>query len=754
MAQDDDTMTSKKSSRALGLLVACVFALEACGDGEEGKERPPDCAQMCRVYAAAGCEEFDERECVDDCTELGKRRNACAIEYRGIIWCVARAPAIKLACADGQPVVTGTDCAQELYEYAQCGRLSGGVAGAAGQSGTSPVLCSEECPYSGDGVCDDGGPGASYGDCTYGTDCADCGVRVWTAPGEPICSNECQYRANGTCDDGGPRAQSGKCTYGTDCADCGARAIAGLGGGGAGGSGPVEICTDECTTSADGLCDDGGLGADYSVCELGTDCTDCGPRTVGGETGTGGGTGGTGIGGAGGSAGSVEIELCSERCSRAGDGVCDDGGPGASDWDCEYGTDCTDCGIRLWAGRGEPVCLNECTYSADGECDDGGPSSVFSLCAPGTDCIDCGVRDSASEGLAGTGGGTSVPAEWTCSARYYGSADGCDCGCGAADPDCQGFGCTVASCSAPSCRFCHAADGSSESCDPNAWTLIALPDTQYYSLSYPDVFESQTRWIVENRERLNIQMVIHEGDLVEIWDSIPEWDVADASMGLLFDANIPLLATPGDHDHEGQTPDGSTEYFQQYFPASRFNADPWWGGNYNDNTNQYVLRTIANDDYIFVGLDFCPSSDEIDWANDVLDEHPSRKAILVTHALIDDNGAYYGASDCSRYQGDTTYIFDDLIRHHDNLRLALCGHMHLNDGEHHRTVRNLDNSPVHLLLANYQMREVGGNGRLRIMTFAPARDQIQVQTYSPYTGQFETDEDSQFEIPYEMEGGI
>ncbi len=630
-------MMTKRSSRVLGLLVACVFALEACGDGEEGKEGPPTCARMCRVFGLAACDEFDEGECIDGCTELAEWGHACASEYRRIIYCVVRAPAIKLVCADGQPVVTGTDCAQESYEYAQCGRLNGGVAGAAGQSGmggrASAALCSEECPYSGDRVCDDGGPGASYGDCSYGTDCADCGVRVWTAPGEPLCSNECAYRADGRCDDGGPRAQSGRCTYGTDCADCGARATSGSGGGGTGGSGPMEICTDECSLSADGLCDDGGPRADYSVCGLGTDCTDCGPRTVG--------------------------------------------------------------------------------------------------------------------GAAGTGGGT---AEWICSAGYYGSSDGCDCGCGVADPDCQEFGCTAASCSAPACQFCHAADGSSESCDANAWTLIALPDTQYYSLSYPEIFESQTRWIVDNRERLNIQMVMHEGDLVENWNSVAEWNVADATMGLLIDANIPLTATPGDHDHEGQTPDGSTQYFYEYFPETRFNDNPWWGGDYNDNTNQYVLRTISNDDYIFVAVDFCPSPDEIAWANGVLDEHSSRKAIMVTHALIDDDGAYYGASDCSRYQGDTTFIWNDLIRRHDNLQLVLCGHMHLNDGEHHRTVRNTNGVPVHLVLANYQMRELGGNGRLRIMTFVPTRGQIQVQTYSPYTGEFETDEDSQFALPYEMEG--
>ena len=38
-------------------------------------------------------------------------------------------------------------------------------------------LCAETCIGASDGLCDDGGPGAEYTACQYGTDCADCGVR-------------------------------------------------------------------------------------------------------------------------------------------------------------------------------------------------------------------------------------------------------------------------------------------------------------------------------------------------------------------------------------------------------------------------------------------------------------------------------------------------------------------------------------------------------------------------------------------------
>lgn len=38
------------------------------------------------------------------------------------------------------------------------------------------------------------------------------------------------------------------------------------------------LCTNTCRFAHDGDCDDGGPGADFDLCEYGTDCADCGPR--------------------------------------------------------------------------------------------------------------------------------------------------------------------------------------------------------------------------------------------------------------------------------------------------------------------------------------------------------------------------------------------------------------------------------------------------------------------------------------------
>ena len=62
---------------------------------------------------------------------------------------------------------------------------------------------------------------------------------------------------------------------------------------------------------------------------------------------------------------------------------------------------------------------------------------------------------------------------------------------------------------------------------------------------------------------------------------------------------------------------------------------------------------------------------------------------------------------------------------------------------------------VHTVMANYQNREHGGDGWLRIMEFSPAHNHVRMRTYSPTLGRFEVDADSssQFTLPLDLSGG-
>jgi len=130
---------------------------------------------------------------------------------------------------------------------------------------------------------------------------------------------------------------------------------------------PAGDCSNTCSTAADGICDDGGPGAETTTCTFGDDCTDCGARNAGpggyyaGSEVTNGkyptlGTEAI-LSNPSGNYGYLPNRatrenpqgipaLCGETCSSSSDGDCDDGGFGAEYSNCAYGTDCTDCGSR------------------------------------------------------------------------------------------------------------------------------------------------------------------------------------------------------------------------------------------------------------------------------------------------------------------------------------------------------------------------------------------------------------------------
>src|SRR6266536_961699 len=93
------------------------------------------------------------------------------------------------------------------------------------------------------------------------------------------------------------------------------------------------------------------------------------------------------------------------------------------------------------------------------------------------------------------------------------------------------------------------------------FTIVLLPDTQYYSEYYPLTYTSQTQWIVNNKASRNIVFVLHEGDVTDV-NADFEWQNANASMSLL-DGIVPYALVPGNHDQP-------TNKYNQIFPPSRY----------------------------------------------------------------------------------------------------------------------------------------------------------------------------------------
>jgi hypothetical protein len=284
----------------------------------------------------------------------------------------------------------------------------------------------------------------------------------------------------------------------------------------------------------------------------------------------------------------------------------------------------------------------------------------------------------------------------------------------------------------------------------NDFTIIALGDTQFYSRDLSPIFAEQTQWIVANRALKNIVYVAHLGDIVEHGDLATEWDHANAAISLLEDPNttglpdgIPYGITVGNHDQNpGGNPGGaSTTLYNSYFGESRFSGRSYYRGHFgSNNDSHFSFFSAGGMDFIVIYIEYDPAvnSDVLTWADDLLKNNVQRRAIVVSHYLIEPgNNAPFGV------QGRSIY---DALKGNANLFLMLAGHRH---GEGRRT-DVFNGNTVHTLLSDYQERPGGGDGWLRILEFSPAQNEIRVRTYSPTLGQFETDPDSHFTLTYNM----
>jgi predicted MPP superfamily phosphohydrolase len=291
--------------------------------------------------------------------------------------------------------------------------------------------------------------------------------------------------------------------------------------------------------------------------------------------------------------------------------------------------------------------------------------------------------------------------------------------------------------------------------DTKPFSIIVLPDTQLYALNHPKIFFRQTEWIKQQKEALNIVAVIHEGDITHN-NTEEEWKIADQAMSTLDDV-VPYCVVVGNHDGGTAPNRDGTALFNKYFGPRRFEKESWYGAHFGrGNENAYYFIHAAGMNLLILCLEFAPRDQVLKWANEVVAKHKHYRTIVVTHVYTDWNDTRIGKGndEIPRYEGYDANHADDMwekfVKKHQGIFLVLSGHI-LNDGLGRLTSVGDNGNKVHQILANYQMRENGGNGWLRIMKFLPSKNRIAITTYSPVLDQYEIDPQNKFELGFEMD---
>ena len=276
----------------------------------------------------------------------------------------------------------------------------------------------------------------------------------------------------------------------------------------------------------------------------------------------------------------------------------------------------------------------------------------------------------------------------------------------------------------------------------SSFTIIVLPDTQYYSAYKSEIFLAQTKWIKEHAQELNIKIVLHEGDITNK-NLLSEWFVAQRSMRVL-DGVVPYVMTVGNHDmgNGGRINSRDTSLFNRYFPFERYENLENFGGAFEDGKldNAFYLFNASNVKWLVLTLEFKPRDDVLEWANSIAEEYSDRLIIVVTHSYLDERNRRtqnridrpkYGVVNDLRGANSGQDMWGKFISLHENIIMVFNGH-HGGDGTGSLISRGENGNFVYQTLANYQKMRNGGNGFLRIVTVDVVTHEISVKTYSPY----------------------
>ncbi len=291
---------------------------------------------------------------------------------------------------------------------------------------------------------------------------------------------------------------------------------------------------------------------------------------------------------------------------------------------------------------------------------------------------------------------------------------------------------------------------------PGSFSVVVLPDTQVYAEAYPGIFDAQTAWIRHNVKSLGIKYVLHLGDITN--RNTPEqWLNAYRSMSLLH-GNTSYALAPGNHDY-GPGGNAATRdtYLNEFFKFEPYMAQQPNIGAFEPGKIDNTFHRFEADGkkWIVIALEWAPRDEAVAWANTIMSRYSDHIGILITHAYMFSDSTRYDWSKTKQswnphgYQtpgtkNDGEQLWQKLVSRH-RFAMTLNGHV-LNDGTGYLESVDAQGRKVPQILANYQMRALGGSGYLRIMEFQPDGRTVRMKAYSPVYDRFVLRPDHSFEF--------
>lgn len=337
------------------------------------------------------------------------------------------------------------------------------------------------------------------------------------------------------------------------------------------------------------------------------------------------------------------------------------------------------------------------------------------------------------------------------------------------------------------------------------YTIVHIGDNQVVTDFYRGGYQKITQWIADNAARLNIQMVLNSGDLVNYSNyasgdtTNDQWKDAVEGMNILKDAGIPYVYAPGNHEYKssGTSVPRTSEEFNDHFDIVDHllqaegaenetklvyaypntnkisstadltlleNATTTSYGNTYEETmeNAFYLATIGGKQYAILALECQPRKAVTAWAGTILTaieaEYPGITTIVVTHDYLSNSGTLVTYASCfdaaDRAIAHTpASLYSDFLSQYKSISMVYCGHVAT--GIATRTDIGVNGNKIVTIMNDQSYEGNGGEGNILLLRCKADGTVIKAEYYSPilekyyvpqYQFDFDTASDSEVQL--------
>jgi len=256
------------------------------------------------------------------------------------------------------------------------------------------------------------------------------------------------------------------------------------------------------------------------------------------------------------------------------------------------------------------------------------------------------------------------------------------------------------------------------------YTLIYVPDTQITANYVPSYIPKMFKWMVDNKDAMNLQFVMGLGDIIDgahFANYINQWETMAAAYKSLSNAGIYWSAITGNHDYDNNSLGALTvrdaDDYNNYFGynsttlndkirdsvIARFSTNNATAGTAiakGDSSNNDMLNVIyeytattnggTQVKYLVVALEFGPSPETLAWATSVISQpqYANHRVLFNTHSLIYADGyfgdgtaetnpvkTYWTGLSGNNVATDGDYMWENFISRNPNMFLTASGHI-------------------------------------------------------------------------------